>query len=972
LRKARERCLRRERRRSGEERKVFEGFGEVSVFLSEGRSHIFERYGGEVFTSVKEKKEYYVSSLPEHYVPSEHEWYNTYCGTGVVDSLKAADTAWDWITLVALATGGRPQEWNPISEWKFKDYLSLMWFFGFGEKFLKQLRANMASALTRQPFVEPKENIPVYFPFVAGASCWWKSLLRRSLPRRLSDAQTILSSKGLFPEVSREFISDSLRDTVAALTRDPCVDLEKRQMSFVDEFPNASHHFAEEELVGDPVTGFSPSSVMIALKNAVIRTTREVYRESLSRTVPGPDGLVTRWDPASGRTTRLPCVSGRFKKSRVRKGGEVSPEVEVVNQRKIVRTRCPCCDLNLDYRSYIQSCLSPVSVLYKGITGHGIQYVDEATWSLRDQDLAAFMTSEHICQGDRTEVYSYLEPGRPDGLPDPGEGHAPFRVELVALPEPVKVRVISKGENELYHWLPGFQGDFWRLTRHPCFRLVGSPITEEIPFINSHIGLRGEGEEYLSIDYSAATDKIHPFLSEVCVKELCTLFQYSDTDTHLICESLLHGRILTGDGYVRQTWGQLMGHPLSFPILCIINAAVIRFAYEFAERVVRKKPNFRVRLHKLPLLVNGDDAVLKAPDYFYAVWSSITPHAGLHPSVGKNWRSREFFTINSMMFSLAEVPYFQDGILMNLLPVPFVNLSALKRTPFSDRALRKITEGIRPLGGSSYTGCRLPFSLLDLSSRSHALIEFVDLPADRSQLIKLFLRRNRHILASPEVANLSVSWHAGIECGGIGIPDPATELHGFGHYSISAFQRAFHCYLGSGSQEDIFYSSDDHEFLSSVTRDGTLMVSPPQGSQSETISVSIERRGGGHVLRDTPSYELVPQRVLPCGTNPDRIITTPGEFTDRLSEESFAPSLKRYREVISRRLSSFYAMLRRSGLSTEQFCSRILGQFCVDDHVLPAVRQVDLTINEPCSVRHILQTPLIDYSKLTYLTPFTY
>ena len=64
--------------------------------------------------------------------------------------------------------------------------------------------------------------------------------------------------------------------------------------------------------------------------------------------------------------------------------------------------------------------------------------------------------------------------------------------------------------------------------------------------------------------------------------------------------------------FVTQT-GQLMGSPLSFPILCSINVASYRAA--LAEYVGRD-----VEMNELPVLVNGDDICFLANDEFYALW----------------------------------------------------------------------------------------------------------------------------------------------------------------------------------------------------------------------------------------------------------------------------------------------------------------------------------------------------------------
>jgi hypothetical protein len=84
-----------------------------------------------------------------------------------------------------------------------------------------------------------------------------------------------------------------------------------------------------------------------------------------------------------------------------------------------------------------------------------------------------------------------------------------------------------------------------------------------------------------------------------------------------------------------------MGSPVSFPILCLFNAALTRFALEVA--------NFgqSYMLKDLPMLINGDDLLCRTTPYEYDTWKEITRFGGLIPSMGKNFRSDTIGTINS-------------------------------------------------------------------------------------------------------------------------------------------------------------------------------------------------------------------------------------------------------------------------------------------------------------------------------------
>jgi hypothetical protein len=150
--------------------------------------------------------------------------------------------------------------------------------------------------------------------------------------------------------------------------------------------------------------------------------------------------------------------------------------------------------------------------------------------------------------------------------------------------------------------------------------------------------------------------------------------------------------------------GQLMGSVLSFPILCIANLlcywntlriyqwllenslqslagssptgafalyldelkifdtlspadALLRFETSllrtFAERCpIDYNPT---RLQDLPVLVNGDDILFRSNSLFNAIWENYGyTLAGFQKSVGKNYLSRSYLTINSECFHVTQ------------------------------------------------------------------------------------------------------------------------------------------------------------------------------------------------------------------------------------------------------------------------------------------------------------------------------
>lgn len=204
-------------------------------------------------------------------------------------------------------------------------------------------------------------------------------------------------------------------------------------------------------------------------------------------------------------------------------------------------------------------------------------------------------------------------------------------VKAHAIPEPLKVRMITKGEAQNWVLKPLQKAMHRALKDFPCFRLTsGQNILDN--FKKPH-----EGMFFVSGDYSAATDNLNSDIMETVVDELIKVLP-SNIIPYVIREAGAH--IIeypesTGLEPVLQTNGQLMGSLLSFPILCIANAATYGLATNHNE------------LQTLPCLINGDDISFRDFDKVIKRWKKFSSLMGLIPSVGKNYVSRNWFTINS-------------------------------------------------------------------------------------------------------------------------------------------------------------------------------------------------------------------------------------------------------------------------------------------------------------------------------------
>jgi hypothetical protein len=239
-------------------------------------------------------------------------------------------------------------------------------------------------------------------------------------------------------------------------------------------------------------------------------------------------------------------------------------------------------------------------------------------------------------------------------------------VRPVGLLEPFKIRVITGGPEEKYYRSKYIQKSIHaHLRKFEAFRLIGEPIS---PDHFSTFPTLKDDEFYVSGDYSAATDNLDPRLSVACAETIAEQAGWSQSTKDLFIDTLVNHNF----GYKKgeeedetilkpQKWGQLMGSPTSFPVLCIVNFALTRYAQEQSQ-------NTRIKGVKgSGILINGDDIGFITNDTGYEVWKKITNCGGLTPSIGKNYISRRFIVLNSTMYSVDQScpPTFTH--------VPFIN-----------------------------------------------------------------------------------------------------------------------------------------------------------------------------------------------------------------------------------------------------------------------------------------------------------
>ena len=229
--------------------------------------------------------------------------------------------------------------------------------------------------------------------------------------------------------------------------------------------------------------------------------------------------------------------------------------------------------------------------------------------------------------------------------------------KTIGLPEPLKVRVITCGPPLTYSVLKPLQRVLWKtLKKWDVFRLIGEPITAD--FLMKKIGRLEENEEYVSGDYKASTDYLHSWVSETLNQCIFENYKWNNRELNFsFLEKLekLSERALTHhliedpenpETVEEQKEGQLMGSIVSFPFLCLANAALCRAALELANGKT-------YTLKEAPLACNGDDCILRGlKGRIRPMWELVCSLGGLHSSVGKTYFSTEFLVMNSVHYDV--------------------------------------------------------------------------------------------------------------------------------------------------------------------------------------------------------------------------------------------------------------------------------------------------------------------------------
>jgi hypothetical protein len=295
----------------------------------------------------------------------------------------------------------------------------------------------------------------------------------------------------------------------------------------------------------------------------------------------------------------------------------------------------------------------------------------------------------------------------------------------IGLIEPFKVRVITMGDEAVYHLARRYQPRLWKpLHNFRASRLVGE-TTKDGAMIDfaSKLG-RGSRDLLISGDYKAATDHLPSELSEYWLEGAMERTNVPFEDRPAMLAALT--RHLFEDGQVQKS-GQLMGSPVSFPVLCLVNLAVVWMTLDYSQN------NRRIHdLEEEPVLVNGDDLLFEGDYWTYLTWKAIAAYAGLLPSIGKTLVSPRFCSINSQLW---EVNNAKSGDTV---------FASIRHRP---HVLAQLAAGsIKGLQMESGEGVVLPADLHREIRLSRKLRQLTEMPT-RSELQEDLLRKTRLQLA---------------------------------------------------------------------------------------------------------------------------------------------------------------------------------------------------------------------------------
>jgi hypothetical protein len=292
-------------------------------------------------------------------------------------------------------------------------------------------------------------------------------------------------------------------------------------------------------------------------------------------------------------------------------------------------------------------------------------------------------------------------------------------VHWLGLYEPAKIRPIGYMDGYLCTVLRAIQGQMlscWKKNISSTMRNSDSDLTDRVRQLDDAV----DEEFWCSGDYKNATDllKRDASLTALSVFKEHPLYYYA-------YRSLGFGRIVYPDGpdanpykngsTIEQFEGQLMGNPLSFPLLCVINKAVYYEALQIWLNIDPGDPERYLRYNNMKrnVIVNGDDILFKGPKDLIEIFKKVANEAGFQISVGKNYVSPDFCQINSQIFIRRNGIMSRKGYL-NLRLVKGTNIKEGESSATPLEIGKSLSEMVRLC---KWSASSIPYAMMRVSKR---------------------------------------------------------------------------------------------------------------------------------------------------------------------------------------------------------------------------------------------------------------
>lgn len=264
---------------------------------------------------------------------------------------------------------------------------------------------------------------------------------------------------------------------------------------------------------------------------------------------------------------------------------------------------------------------------FKTLLGH------KATWS------------QEVGYSEESKIFYEFPVNPPPGKPS---------VMVHGIPEPLKVRIITKSHP--YSWsLKALQKVMFKsLAKYPCFTPCFTPDYDLREILDRDqtdwSNTAKKSAQFISVDYVGATDNINFDMSQTPYKILADEFEkqgYPELAQAIRWETrshFVHYPPVKVNGEtkcvpsVSQSHGQFMGSLLSFPILCLLNA--------FLACKATKSD-----LKDLKIAIHGDDACGLLKPSEKNNWEKNGALVGLAFSEGKTYYSPYFVAIDSEIWT---------------------------------------------------------------------------------------------------------------------------------------------------------------------------------------------------------------------------------------------------------------------------------------------------------------------------------